>query len=437
MKLLLRGARVIDPSQGLDEVLDILIDEGKIASFGKALSLPSGAAGKEAGDGWQVLDLAGLIVAPGLIDIHTHLREPGFEYKETIASGTAAAAAGGFTAVACMPNTRPVNDNATVTEFILKKARACALARVYPVAAISAASEGNILAEYGDLAEAGAVAVSDDGKPVKSSALMRDALEYAASFGLKVISHCEDPYLSRGAVVNEGFAAAETGLAAAPSIAEDLLVAREIILSEYTKLPVHIAHVSTAGSVRLIREAKSRGVPVSAETAPHYFTLTDDLIRTFDTNYRVNPPLRGEGDLAAVKDGLRDGTIEVIASDHAPHGITDKEVEFQLAASGISGLETSLALSLRLVEEGIISLSELINKMSVNPARILNLPGGTLKIGAPADVTVIDLNRRWVVEPDRLFTKGKNTPFGRREMKGKAVLTILEGRITYQMGSNL
>jgi len=229
----------------------------------------------------------------------------------------------------------------------------------------------------------------------------------------------------------------ETGLAAAPSIAEDLLVAREIILSEYTKLPVHIAHVSTAGSVRLIREARSRGVPVSAETAPHYFTLTDDLIRTFDTNYRVNPPLRGEGDLTAVKDGLRDGTIEVIASDHAPHGITDKEVEFQLAASGISGLETSLALSLRLVEEGIISLSELIKKMSVNPARILNLPGGTLKIGAPADVTVIDLNRRWVVDPDRLFTKGKNTPFGRREMKGKAVLTILEGKITYRMGSNL
>lgn len=430
MKLLLRGARIVDPSQRLDDCLDILIDDGRIAALGKDLQVPVKEGRNNAE--WQMFDLTGLVVTPGLIDIHTHLREPGFEYKETIATGSQAAAAGGFTSIACMPNTDPVNDNSSVTELILRRARLCGLCRVYPVAAISAGSEGNVLAEYGDLAAAGAVAVSDDGKAVKNTALMRDAIEYAASFGLKVISHCEDLYLTKGAVVHEGLAATETGLAAAPGIAEDIMVARDIIIAEYIKLPIHIAHVSTAGAARLIREAKARGVKVTAETAPHYFTLTDEAIRDFDTNCRVNPPLRSQEDVTAIKEALRDGTIEVIASDHAPHGLTDKEVEFQFAASGISGLETSLALGLRLVSEGVLDLAQLIEKMTINPARVLDLPGGTLKVGAPADLTVIDLGKSWTVDPEKFRSKGKNTPFAGWQLVGKPVMTIMGGVITYQ-----
>lgn len=430
-RYLLTGGRIIDPSRNIDEELDILVEEGTITGVGKGLVPPSSGAKKKAGSDVTVLDMRGMLVVPGLIDMHVHLREPGFEYKETIQSGSEAAAAGGFTAVACMPNTSPVNDNRSVTEFIRMKAAACGLVRVYPVAAISKGSEGTSLAEYGDLADAGAVAVSDDGKPVMNGGLMRRAMEYAASLDLPVISHCEDTNLTAGGVMNEGFAATELGLPAAPTAAEEVMVAREIILARFTGTAVHIAHVSTAGAVQMIRGAKARGIKVTAETAPHYFTLTDEALRKFDTNTRVNPPLRGNEDVAAIKEGLRDGTIDAIATDHAPHARTDKEVEFEYAASGIVGLETALPLSLKLVEEGVLTLGKLIRAMSTNPAGILRVPGGTLAPGAAADITVIDLNREWTVEPDLLRSRGKNTPFAGWTLKGRAVMTMVGGEIKW------
>ncbi|MDZ4164127.1 MAG: dihydroorotase [Smithellaceae bacterium] len=430
MKLLLKGGRVIDPTQQIDEITDILIVDGRIAALGRELDKQA-----ESGTAARVIDATSKIVVPGLVDIHVHLREPGFEYKETIASGSEAAAAGGFTSIACMPNSKPINDNRSVTEYILRKAALCGLVRVYPIAAVSKGSDGSVLAEYGDLWEAGAVAFSDDGKAVTNSALMLGAMEYAASYGLPVISHCEDTNLSAGTVINEGLASAETGLGGGPSIAEDIMVARDILIAEYTGQAVHIAHVSTAGSVRLIREAKSRGVRVTAETAPHYFTLTDDAVRGFDSNARVNPPLRSPGDVTAIKEGLRDGTIDAIATDHAPHGITDKEVEFEAAASGISGLETSLGLSLRLVDDGTLTLSQLIDCMTGKPSRILNLPGGTLKVGAAADLTVIDLNLPWTVDPANFRSKGRNTPFRGWDLRGKAIMTILGGEIKWAENS--
>ncbi|MBI4634593.1 MAG: dihydroorotase [Deltaproteobacteria bacterium] len=427
-RYLLAGGRVIDPSRNIDEVLDILVEKGTIAKVGKNLS-PSNTAKRKTGGDVTVLDLHGMLVVPGLIDMHVHLREPGFEYKETIRSGSEAASAGGFTAVACMPNTSPVNDNRSVTEFIRMKAAACGLVRVYPIAAISRGMEGTSLAEFGDLADAGAVAFSDDGKPVMNGGLMRRALEYAASLDMPVISHCEDVNLSAEGAMNEGFAATELGLPGIPSAAEEVMVARDIILAGFTGTAVHIAHVSTAGSVQMIREAKARGIRVTAETAPHYFTLTDDALREFDTNTRVNPPLRGREDLAAIREGLSDGTIDVIATDHAPHARTDKEVEFEYAASGIAGLETALPLSLKLFGEGVLPLDRLIRVMSTNPAGILRIPGGTLAPGAEADITVIDLNGEWTVEPDSLRSQGKNTPFAGWAMKGKAVMTMVGGEI--------
>ncbi len=428
--LLLQGGRVIDPSQNLDGEADLLIENGKVAALGKGLVAGQGRkrGGKEA----EVVDLRGMVLVPGLIDMHTHLREPGFEYKETIATGSQAAVAGGFTSIACMPNTDPVNDNRSVTEYILRQAKACGLARVYPVAAISRGSEGRTLAEFGDLQAAGAVAFSDDGKPVMNSRLMRKALEYAASFGVPVISHCEDSELSKGGLMNESIVSTEMGLRGIPSIAEDIMVARDIALAEYTGTPVHIAHVSTVGSVRLIREAKARGVKVTAETAPHYFTLTDEALRTFDTKAKVNPPLRGRSDLEAVKAGLADGTLDVIASDHAPQAVTEKDVEFEYAANGMVGLETSLGLSLALVAEGVLSLSGLVAKMSTNPAGVLRVPGGTLQIGADADVTVIDPAKDWTVDTAAFRSRSRNSPFNGRRLQGKAVMTIVGGEIKFK-----
>ncbi len=426
---ILRGGRVIDPSRGIDEELDILVEEGRIAKLGKNLA-PAGAGNrKKTGGDAGVIDLRGKLVVPGLIDMHVHLREPGFEYKETIRSGSEAACAGGFTAVACMPNTSPVNDNRSVTEFIRMKAAECGLIRVYPVAAISKGSEGACLAEFGDLVDAGAAAFSDDGKPVMNSGLMRRALEYAASLNVPVISHCEDLNLSLKGAMNEGFAATELGLSGVPAAAEEVMVARDILVAEFTGTAVHIAHVSTAGSVRMIKDAKARGIRVTAETAPHYFTLTDEALREYDTNTRVNPPLRSEEDVAAIKEGLKDGTIDAVATDHAPHARTDKEVEFEYAASGISGLETALPLGLRLVEEGVLTLEQLIRAMSTNPAAILRVPGGTLAPGVEADITAIDLDRRWKVDPAGLRSQGKNTPFAGWTMKGKAVMTMVGGEI--------
>ena len=428
MKLLLKGGRLIDPLQDLDEQMDILVENGKIVEVGKSLH----KSRTNSAESLKILELKGMVIAPGLIDMHTHLREPGFEYKETIRSGSEAAAAGGFTSIACMPNTKPVNDNRSITEFIKRKAAACNLVNVYPIASISMGSEGSSLTEFMDLKDAGAVAFSDDGKPVMDSALMRRALEYASSLGVSIISHCEDTHLSSGGVMNEGLVSTTLGLQGIPNIAEDAMVARDIIIAGYTKAFLHIAHVSTAGSVRLIREAKERGIKVTAETAPHYFTLTDEMLTDFDTNAKVNPPLRCKEDVTAIREALRDGIIDVIASDHAPHASTDKEVEFDYAAFGITGLETSLALGLRLVADGFLSLKQLFLRMSTNPARILNLAKGTLKVGSDADITVIDLKKKWKVERGKLRSKGKNTPFHGWTMTGKAVITIMDGNIIYQ-----
>jgi dihydroorotase len=428
MKLLLTGARVIDPSQNMDISADVLLENGKITDIapelGKTLDSKSPAKVK-------TIDLSGMIVVPGLIDMHVHLREPGFEYKETIASGSAAAVAGGFTSVACMPNSAPVNDNRSITEFIRRKAAEASLVNVYPIGAISKDSAGTQLTEFWDLKEAGIVALSDDGKPVMDAALMRRALEYASSLGLPVISHCEDSNLSSGGLMNEGYYSTILGLRGIPSIAEEAMVARDILIAEFTRTSVHIAHVSTTGSVRLIREAKKRGLQVTAETAPHYFTLTDESLQSYDTNFKINPPLRNVADVTAIKEGLADGTLDAIACDHAPHGRTDKEVEFEYASFGITGLETSLGLSLQLISDGVLTFPELIAKMSINPARILNLPKGTLKPGVDADITVIDPKLKWEVNVKAFRSRGKNSPFHGHQMQGRAMMTIVSGEIKY------
>ena len=415
---LIKNGRIIDPYTSRDESGDILVRDGLLAPP------------EEAGTCVEI-DAGGCWVVPGLIDMHVHLREPGEEYKEDIASGTRAAAAGGFTAVACMPNTSPVNDTAAVTAMILARARE-ASARVYPVAAISKGSAGESLAEFGDLREAGAVAVSDDGLPVRNSQLMRRALEYAADFGLTVISHSEEPSLSGGAM-NEGETSTRLGLKGIPAIAESIMVYREIALAEYTGKPVHIAHVSTAMSTELIRSAKDRGVPVTAETTPHYFTLTEAAVEGYDTNAKMNPPLRTEMDRQAIMAGLADGTFDVIATDHAPHSILEKEVEFDLAANGIIGLETSLPLSLELVRKGLIDEQRLVELLSVNPARILGVAGGSLAVGRPADITIIDPDAEFTFLKDQIVSKSKNSPFIGWKLQGRAVLTMFGGRITHSL----
>ena len=428
MKIILAGARLIDPAKKIDAQMAILLEGGKIAKIDSDLlkSTKSKDAGKV-----KIIDLAGMIVAPGLIDMHAHLREPGFEYKETVASGCAAAVAGGFTSIACMPNTYPVNDNRSITEFIRRKALEADLANVYPIGAISINSEGKQLTEFWDLKEAGVVGLSDDGNPVMDAALMRRALEYAYSLELPVIAHCEDKNLSSDGLINEGYYSTILGLRGIPSIAEEAMVARDILIAQFTNTRVHIAHVSTAGSIQLIKDAKKRGLKITAETAPHYFTLTDEALQGYDTNLKVNPPLRSPQDVAAIKEGLNNGTIDVIACDHAPHGRTDKEVEFEYAQNGISGLETSLGLSLNLIREKILSWPELIAKMSANPARILNLPKGTLTEGSDADITVIDPHLKWTVDIKAFCSRGKNSPFSGRALQGKAVMTIVGGEIKY------
>jgi dihydroorotase len=424
-RLLLKGGRVVDPRRGVDEVLDLLIEDGRIAQVEPRLSAK----------GVEVVDLEGLIVAPGFIDLHTHLREPGREDKETIATGTKAAAMGGFTAVCAMPNTEPVNDTAGITRLILQKAAQEGLVRVYPIGAITRGSKGEELSEYGDLKDAGCVAVSDDGKPVASARMMRRALEYAKTFGLTVIDHCEEPTLSEKACMNEGPVSTVLGLRGAPVAGEAIMVERDVMLAELTGGKVHIAHISAALSVDAVRRGKARGVRVTAEACPHHFVLTDQVVKDseYDTHTKMNPPLRSEADRAAVVAGLRDGVIDCIATDHAPHTVDDKRVEYDQAAFGIVGLETAVALSIdRLVASGTIDITSLVRLMSSRPAEILGLPGGLLAPGDAADVTVIDLAKKKAVDPNRFATKGRNTPFGGLSLRGWPVMTIVGGQVVYR-----
>ena len=422
--LLLQNARVIDPQNELDARADIFISEGKIVSVTKP------GEGGEIPKSCRILDLSGLWLVPGLIDMHVHLREPGEEYKESIASGAAAAAAGGFTAVACMPNTSPVNDSQGITSLILEKA-ANVSCRVYPVGCISKGAKGEELADFGEMKEAGVVAISDDGLPVVNSQLLKRALEYSANYDLLIISHSEEASLSRGGVMNEGEMSVRLGLRGIPTVAESVSVYRDLAVAEYTGRKVHIAHVSTGEAVDLIRRAKAKGCMVTAETAPHYFTLTDKDVGAYDTNAKMNPPLRSEIDRQAILAGLADGTLDAIATDHAPHSRLEKEREFDQAANGIIGLETSLPLSLELVRQKVVSPTRMVEMMSVNPARILGTQGGSLSAGNPADVTVIDPEKSFTYRQEDIQSKSRNSPFIGQQLTGKAVMTIMGGLITH------
>ena len=423
MNLLIKNGRVIDPGQKIDDTLDVLVENGVIKEVGKGLS---------AADGVEMIDAAGKYVVPGLIDMHVHLRDPGLEYKEDIISGTKAAVVGGFTSVCCMPNTKPVIDNKPVASYIINKAKAEGFCNVFPVGSITYGLSGDRMSEMGELKESGCVAVSDDGRPVKNSELMMRALQYAAGIGIMVISHAEELELVGEGAMNEGFTSTELGLKGIPRVAEDIATARETMLAEYTGTPVHIAHVSTKGSVRIIREAKSRGVKVTCETAPHYFSLTDDAVRGYKTNAKMNPPLREAEDVAAIKEGLKDGTIDCIATDHAPHHLDEKDVEFNVAMNGIIGLETSLPLSLGLVRDGVLTLNQLIECMSGKPSEILGLNRGSLAAGSIADITVIDPETEWIVEANKLSSKSKNSPWLGQKLMGCASATIVGGKPVYK-----
>jgi dihydroorotase len=419
MNLLIRNGRVLDPAMGLDETGDLLVAEGRIARSGKHLAAPAGA---------RIVDATGKVVCPGFIDIHTHLREPGFEYKETVASGTRAAAAGGFTAVCCMANTFPVNDNRAVTDYILARARVDGVVRVHPIGAVTRNLEGTQLAELAEQAEAGCVAFSDDGRCVMNAELYRRAMEYALPFGTPIISHAEDGNLARDAAMNEGIVSTELGLHGQPAAAEDVMVARDIVLAELTGAHLHIAHVSTAGAVRMIREAKARGVRVTTEVTPHHLVLTDEAVRSWDPNTKMAPPLRGKQDVEALHEALADGTIDCIATDHAPHAQSEKEDEYAEAANGVVGLETAVSLLLdRLVRPGIIDLPTLVTRLSSAPARLFNLPGGSLAPGAVADITILDLEQAWVVDPARFLSRARNTPFAGWTGTGAPWMTIVAG----------
>jgi dihydroorotase len=427
MALLIRGGRVIDPAASTDAVQDVLIDGGKIARVAARLQAPSGAT---------VLEATGRWVCPGFIDMHVHLREPGHEYKETVATGTRAAAAGGFTAVCCMANTQPVNDNRAVTDYIRAKAESDGIVRVYPIGAVTRGLEGKELAELAELAEAGCVAFSDDGKCVMNAELYRRAMEYTLPFGAPVISHAEDHALSGGGCMNEGVVSTELGLPGIPAAAEDVMVARDIVLAELTGAHVHIAHLSTAGAVRLVRDAKARGVRVTAEVTPHHLLLTEEAVRSWDANLKMAPPLRTKRDMEALIEGLADGTIDCVATDHAPHALSEKEGEFDHAANGVVGLETAVALLLdRLVRPGLLPVTTLVSRLSCDPARLLRLPGGSLGVGAPADLTLIDPDVEITIDPARLSSKSRNTPFAGWRATGAPCATIVAGRVVWRRDS--
>ncbi|MEC4670874.1 MAG: dihydroorotase [Nitrospirota bacterium] len=425
MKTLIRNGHVIDPGR-FNGKADVLIEGGKIAAVGAKLLVKGDNSSHV-----TIIEAKGLWVCPGFVDLHVHLREPGFEYKETIATGARAAVAGGFTSVCCMPNTQPVNDSRSVTEFILRQAASAKQANVFPIGAITKGSDGNELAEIGELYEAGCVALSDDGRPVMQSLIMRRAMEYALAFNLPIIDHCEDLSLAEGGSMNEGLVSTELGLAGIPSAAEEVMVARNVALAELTGARLHLAHVSTVGSVRLVREAKSRGLAVTAEACPHHFSLTEEAVRNFNTHAKMNPPLRTGADVQAVKEGLRDGTIDGIATDHAPHAVQEKQLQFDEAPFGIVGLETALPLVLNLVEEGVLSSEQAISKLTCAPAQVFALPKGTLALGADADVVLIDPDHTWVVDPSRFQSKARNTPFTGWTMKGRVMKTIVGGEVVY------
>ncbi len=425
MSILIKGGRVIDPGRFVGTA-DVLIENGKIAAVGPNLSAPANG---------RTMDAKGKLVMPGFVDLHVHFREPGFEYKETIQSGSAAAVAGGFTTVCCMPNTNPVNDNQAVTEFMLERARLAGLANVLPIGAITKGSEGKELAEIGDLRRSGCVAISDDGKPVMNSLVMRRAMEYALAFDLTVVDHCEDLHLAEGGCMNEGLVSTELGLPGIPAAAEDVMVARNLSLSELTGARLHLAHISTAGSVRMVREAKARGIHVTAEACPHHFTLTEELVRGYNTHAKMNPPLRTWADVQAIKDGLRDGTIDVIATDHAPHATQEKQQDFTEAPFGIVGLETALPLTLGLVEEGVLSLEQAVQKLTSAPATAFGLKKGTLAVGADADVVIVDEQEPWEVDPTKFLSKSRNTPYIGWKVKGRVKATIVAGRIVFEPGA--
>ncbi|MBU0672116.1 MAG: dihydroorotase [Candidatus Margulisbacteria bacterium] len=425
--LLIKNGRVVDPASNLDAVRDVLIENGKIKKVGVRVK----------GVGVRVIDAKGKLVLPGLIDMHTHLRDPGRPDKETIASGTRAAAKGGFTTVCCMANTEPAIDNPAVVKYVSDTAKSDGIVNVFPIAAVTKGLKGEKLAEMGLMLEAGAVAFSDDGQPLMGSALMRKALEYARQFSVPVISHCEDKGLSHNGSMNEGALSTAIGLPGFPALAEELMVARDTMLAaEFGQ--VHIAHVSSANSVELIRRAKRRGVPVTCETCPHYFSLTESAVKEYDTNAKVNPPLKTPKDLKAVIRGLRDGTIDAIATDHAPHNIEEKNIEFNSASFGMVGLETALALVLtKLVATKALTLKKAIEKMTVAPARILNLNKGTLKVGADADVIIVDPGAEWTVTPSQFASKSRNTPFSGWKLKGQVIYTIVAGKIVVRDGKLL
>jgi dihydroorotase len=420
VSLLIRHGRVINPATKLDAVADVLVEGGVIRQVGPGLQAPEGT---------DIIDARGKVVCPGFIDIHVHLREPGFEYKETVATGTRAAAAGGFTAVCCMANTDPVNDTGSITEYILERARTEGRVPVYPIGAVTRGLKGEELSELAELAERGCVAFSDDGRAVMNASLYRRAMEYTLPFGTPLVSHAEDHTLSRGGAMNEGVVSTELGLPGATAAAEDVMVARDIILAELTGAHVHLAHLSTAGAVRLVREAKARGVRVTAEATPHHLVLTEEAARTYDPNTKMSPPLRTKRDAEALIEALGDGTIDCVATDHAPHALSEKEGEYDRAAFGVVGLETAVAVLLdRLVRPGLLALGTLVARLSSDPARVLNLPGGNLAPGARADITLLDLERELTIDPAQFLSKSRNTPFAGWRLRGGPWMTIVGGK---------
>ncbi|MCK4859249.1 MAG: dihydroorotase [Candidatus Omnitrophica bacterium] len=420
--LLIKQGRIVDPQNKIDKIADVFISGGKIREIRDKIKKSN----------CETIDACGKIVIPGLVDIHCHLREPGQEDKETILSGARAAAKGGFTTLCCMPNTQPVADNQEIIKFIYAKAKETKI-NIYPLGAVTKKQEGRELAEMGELKKAGVVALSDDGNPIENSKVMRRALEYARMFNLLISVHCEDRGLSKDGLINESFVSTTSGLQGVPTVAESIMVARDIQLAQFLNVPIHFCHISCQKSVQLIRQAKKEGIKITCETAPHYWTLTEECTRGFDPNFKINPPLRSKDDVEAIKQGLKDGTIDAIATDHAPHSSEEKELPFSQAPFGTIGLETALSLGItELVEKDVLDLPQLIEKMSVNPAKIFNLPAANLSIGNSADLTVVDLDKQWIVKKENFLSKSKNSAFLGKRLKGEVVVTICKGKVVYK-----